>query len=322
MGESAVAGKVVYIGTEEADAQAFEDRARRDFPTLDLFATNDRQLALERATQAEVLIGHHFQFDDVMLSDAAHLRWIQSLTTGTDAILRLRSLRSDVIVTSTRGMHGPQMSELVFLQMLALLRDFPAILRNQRERRWERRPQPLLLNRIVVIVGVGAIAEALALRCVAFGMTVYGVSNAPRIPAGFAAVFSRAELVDAASLADFLVLLVPYTAETENLADSKVIEAMKPSAFLINVARGGVLDESALLAALQAKRLAGAALDVFRETPLPPAHPLWSEERVIITSHIGGMSDIYLDQAYPIVRANLMSYLAGEPAIMQNVVPH
>jgi phosphoglycerate dehydrogenase-like enzyme len=97
---------------------------------------------------------------------------------------------------------------------------------------------------------------------------------------------------------------------------------MKPSAYLINVARGGVLDEEALRVALHEQRLAGAALDVFRERPLPPDHPLWSEEKIIITPHIGGMSDVYLDQAYPIVRDNIGRFLAGDMSGMKNIVAH
>jgi D-2-hydroxyacid dehydrogenase (NADP+) len=127
-------------------------------------------------------------------------------------------------------------------------------------------------------------------------------------------------LATAAAGADFLVLLVPYAAETERLVDARIIGAMKPTAFLINVARGGVLDENALLHALRDRRIAGAALDVFRETPLPPADPLWAEERVIITPMLGGMSDIYLSQAYPIIRGNLRQFLLGETAAMKNMV--
>ena len=313
---------VIYIGAPEADAAVFEARARSDIPGLSLFATNDRAEALRQLTEAEALIGHHFQFDEDMLARAPRLRWIQSLTTGTDAILKLERLRPEVIVTSTRGMHGPQMSELVFLLMLALLRNFPKIQSNQIAAVWERWPQPLLWRKTIVIVGVGAIAEVLAPRCQAFGMQVYGVSNAPRVPAGFDRVFQRGELRHAASLADFLVLVVPHSPQTENLIDASVLAAMKSTAYLINVARGGVLDETALLTALREERLAGAGLDVFRQQPLPPEHPLWHAPRVIITPLIGGMSTIYLDQAYPIVRDNLRHFLAGRPESMSNVVPH
>jgi phosphoglycerate dehydrogenase-like enzyme len=317
-----VSNRIIFIGEPETDASLFMARALADFPNLDLLATNDREYARQQAENADALIGHAFQFDEDMLLRARRLRWIQSLTTGTDSILRLASLRAEVTVTSTRGMHGPQMSELVFLQMLALLRDFPRMQQNQAAHAWKRWPQPLLWGKTAVIVGIGAIAEVLAPRCKAFGMTVYGVSGATRKPAGFDEVFGRDQLQRAAGFADFLVLIVPYTPQTEKLIDAAVIAAMKPSAYLINVARGGVLDEHALLAALSEQRLAGAALDVFRETPLPPDHPLWREESIIITPHIGGMSTIYLEQAYPIVRENLRKFLDGEPRAMTNIVPH
>lgn len=314
--------RIIFIGAPEADAGEFEAKARADIPQLDLFATNDRDSAVRQIGKADALIGHQFQFDEDMLARATQLRWIQSLTAGTELIVKLSALRPEVTLTSTRGMHGPQMSELVFLQMLALLRDFPRMQRNQAARLWARWPQPLLWGKTVVIVGIGAIAEVLAPRCKAFGMTVVGISESSRMPGGFDEIIGRKELKRGAALADFLVLVVPHTPQTENLIDAEVIAAMKPSAFIINVARGGVLDEDALRAALHQQRLAGAALDVFRDRQLPPDHPLWHEDRVIITPHIGGMSDIYLDQAYPIVRDNLRRFLAGETHAMANIVPH
>lgn len=314
--------RIIYIGAPEADADAFAARAQIDLPDINLFATNNRAQAMEHATDAEVLIGHHFQFDEDLLTRAPKLRWIQSLTTGTDAILKLKALRTGVIVTSTRGMHGPQMSELVFLHMLALTRDFPRMQRNQAAGLWERWPQPLLWGKTVVIVGVGAISEALAPRCKIFGMTVYGVSNSSRVPDGFDAVFQREALVMAASKADYLVLLVPLAPETENLVEARVLAAMKPQAFVINVARGGVLDEQALVEALRDKRLAGASLDVFRQQPLPIDSKLWHEPGLLITPLVGGMSNIYLDQAYPIVRDNLRQFLAGRTNALVNVVAH
>jgi D-2-hydroxyacid dehydrogenase (NADP+) len=317
-----MSNRIIFIGSADADAGQFAARAREDFPGLDLYASNDRGSTFPHLDDADVLIGHHFQFDEEMLTRARRLRWIQSLTTGTDAILQLAALRPEVMVTSTRGMHGQQMSELVFLQMLALLRNFPRMQRNQSAHLWDRWPQPLLAGKAIVIVGVGAIAEVLAPRCKAFGMTVYGISNSSRRPAGFDEMLTRSELHRGAAAADFLVLIVPHSAETENLIDAAVLACMKPGAYLINVARGGVLDEGALLAALREQRLAGAALDVFRERPLPPDHPLWREEKIIITPHIGGMSDVYLDQAYPIVRDNIERFLAGDMAGMKNIVAH
>jgi D-2-hydroxyacid dehydrogenase (NADP+) len=314
------APSIVYIGAPEADASAFERRVRADLPGAAVFATNDRGAALEQLSHAEAVIGHHFQFDEDLLARAPRLRWIQSLTTGTDAITKLEGLRPEVAVTSTRGMHGPQMSELVFLQMLALARDFPRMLANQHRQVWDRWPQPLLWNKTVVIVGVGAIAEALAVRSQAFGMRVHGVSASGRQPHGFDAMHPRERLPAAAAQADFLVLVVPLSQQTRNLVDAKVLAAMKPAAFLINVARGGVLDEEALVAALQAGRIAGAALDVFRQQPLPPGHPLWRLPNVIITPLVGGMSDVYLDQAYPVVLHNLQAWLSGRPEQMRNVV--
>jgi phosphoglycerate dehydrogenase-like enzyme len=317
-----VSSRIVFIGAPETDAQEFEAKARADFPGLDLLATNDRSAALVQVAAAEALIGHQFQFAEDILRRATRLRWIQSLTAGTELIVKLSALRPEVTLTSASGMHGPQMSELVFLDMLALLRDFPRMQRNQAAGLWDRWPQPLLWGKTVVIVGVGAVAEALAPRCKAFGMTVVGISESARKPDGFDEIIGRKELRRGAALADFLVLVVPHTPKTENLIDAAVLAAMKPSAYLINVARGGVLDEGALRAALHERRLAGAALDVFRERTLPPGHPLWLEDRVIITPHIGGMSDIYLDQAYPIVRDNLRLFLAGELGLMKNIVPH
>ena len=317
-----MSSRIVYIGAPEADALQFETRVRRDFPEIDLFSTNDRNAVLNALSNTEVLIGHHFQFDDALLNSVPKLRWIQSLTTGTDAILKLSTLRSDVLITSTRGMHGPQMSELVFLHMLSLARNFPKILENQKQNIWERWPQALLFNKVVVIVGVGAISEALASRCKAFGMTVIGITSSERAVPGFDQILKREQLKIAAAVADFMVLVIPLTADTHNIIDSSILDAMKPDAYLINVARGGVLDEDALVSALRRKRLAGAALDVFKEQPLPAQSPLWQELNLTISPLLGGMSNIYLEQAYPIVRRNLELFLDNAFHEMINLVPH
>jgi phosphoglycerate dehydrogenase-like enzyme len=204
--------------------------------------------------------------------------------------------------------------------MLAFARKFPALLENQKRKRWDRRPQQLLAGKTAVLVGVGRIAEELAKRCQVFGMRVIGVSAARKSAPGFDAVYPRARLISAAGEADFLIILVPYTNENHHLIDGAVIDAMKPSGVLINIARGGVLDEDALLAALIDGRIAGAGLDVFANEPLPSSSPLWDTPNVIITSHVGGMSEDYAEQVMPVLIDNLRAFVAGEPERMRYIV--
>jgi phosphoglycerate dehydrogenase-like enzyme len=137
---------------------------------------------------------------------------------------------------------------------------------------------------------------------------------------GFDAMFHRDDLARAVKDLDFLVLLTPYTPETKNIVGAKAFAAMKPGAYLVNLARGGIVDEDALVDALKGGRLAGAALDVFATEPLPPDSPLWGMENVVVTQHQGGFFDGYPRFAIPVVEENLRKYLAGDTAGMNNVV--
>jgi D-2-hydroxyacid dehydrogenase (NADP+) len=153
-------------------------------------------------------------------------------------------------------------------------------------------------------------------------MRVVGVSSGARPVPGFDHVYHRDELLRVAGEFDFFVLLTPLTPATRNSIDAKVFAAMKPSGFLINLARGGVVDEPALIEALQSKQIAGAALDVFNQEPLPTGHPFWAMENVLITTHQGGFCDVYIDFAMPTIEANMRCFLDGNLAGMINVVPH
>ena len=133
---------------------------------------------------------------------------------------------------------------------------------------------------------------------------------------------ASSELAAAVRDFDFFVLLTPLTEKTRNSIDARIFAAMKPSSYLINLARGGVVDEAALAEALRTRRIAGAALDVFTQEPLPADHPFWSMDNVIITTHQGGFCDVYIDYAWPTVEANMRCFLAGDPGRMANVVPH
>ena len=247
------------------------------------------------------------------------LRWIQALTTGTDHLLTL-NLSKDIVVTSGRGIHGPQMSEMAFLYMLSHFRDIRRLLANQAQAKWQNWPQRLLWSKTVTILGVGAISEQLALRCKAFDMHVIGVSSSRTQVANFDEMFPRERIVEAVAKADVFVVLIPYSPETHHIVDRKVIEAMKPSALLINIARGKVIDEPVLAEALAQRKIAGAGLDVFEVEPLPPESPLWAMENVIITPRVGGFSDVYVQQVMPVVRENIGIYRSGQTDEMRNIV--
>jgi D-2-hydroxyacid dehydrogenase (NADP+) len=225
-----------------------------------------------------------------------------------------------VMVTNIRGIHGAPVSEAALAGMLA--RGLPKAIRLQDERQWRRFPAQLLHDKTVGIFGIGQIAEALAPKCKAFGMRVVGVTSAPRPVAGFDAMRRRDELSKVVGDFDFLVLLTPLTAATRNCIDAGIFAAMKPASYLVNLARGGVVDEPALIEALSEQRIAGAALDVFSQEPLPADHPFWSMPNVIITTHQGGFCDVYIDYALPTVEANMECFLKGDFDAMINVVAH
>lgn len=288
---------------------------------LNILTATDLPEADDRISDADVIVANDHRLNDVRLAKAGKLKWIQAMTTGTGAILGSRALRPEVVVTTTRGIHGPQMSEMAFMYMLNHARNYPRMLDNQRQRIWRRWTQTRLCGKTVTIVGLGVAAAALASRCKAFGMSVPGVTRTPRPVDGFDRLFDYAQLKQAAGAADFLILLAPYSPETDGLVDAGVLAAMKPSAFLINLSRGGLCDEDALLAALRDKRIAGAGLDVFRTEPLPPGSPFWDLENVVITAHCSGSSDDNLTLTWPIIATNMRCFLEHRWSEMINRVP-
>ena len=302
------------------DFPYFVPKLRAAFPQLDLVTAVDLPGAEDKLACAEIIVAVDHSFNDARLAAAAKLRWIQTMTTGTDALERSRALRQDIVVTTMRGIHGPQMSEMAFLFMLNLARRFPQMLDNQRAHRWQRWDQVRLAGKTVLIVGTGLVAAALAPRCKAFGMTVLGVSRTPRALDSFDRVEAYDRVRELATQADFLILIAPYSQVTHHLVDAGLLAAMKPTAFVLNLARGSLCDEAALLDALKAKRIAGAGLDVFNTEPLPAGHPFWDMDNVLMTPHCSGSSDDNLVLQWPIIEGNLRCFLAGRVGDMINRV--
>ncbi len=313
---------LILLTLPEPVRNQYRERLAARFPELTISMVDHHSKVGPHIADADALLTFAPMLSPKVLEDAAKLKWVQALGTGVDNLVDQPALRKDVIVTNLHGIHGPPVSEAALGAMLALARNLPGAVRAQDERQWRRFPAQLLHNKTVGIFGVGVIAAALAPKCKAFGMRVVGVSSAPRPVPGFDAMVARDALLEAVGEFDFFVLLTPLTAQTRNCIGAEVFAAMKRTAFLINLARGGVVDEPALVEALAARRLAGAALDVFTQEPLPADHPFWAMPNVLITTHQGGFCDVYIDYALPTVEANMRCFLAGATDKMINVVPH
>jgi D-2-hydroxyacid dehydrogenase (NADP+) len=312
---------LVLLGSPNRNQYA--DGLREAFPDLSINVIDHIEKANAYASDVDVLITHGPYLGnqaDQFLKKASRLKWIQGVGTGVDNIIDQPALQASTIITKIHGVHGPQMSEAALMAMLALSRQFPRTVLNQQRHHWERWPARLINGKTVGILGVGSIAGHLAPRCKAMGMRVVGISSEVRSIAGFDEVRLRSDIASVARELDFLVVLTPLSKETTNLVGHAVLKEMKRGGYLINLARGGVVDESALLDCLQNKRIAGAALDVFLNEPLPAEHPFWSLDNVIITCHQGSMHDGSSQQNLPIIIENLRRFMAGDTANMLNVV--
>ena len=296
------------------------DDLRPQLPGIKVHDFKTADDALAAAPACDVLVALAHNVTDELVGAMPNLGYIVSLSAGVDHLWSLKNLQPQVRITNGRGIHGPQMAEMAFLYMIGLSRNYRQMESNQRSHVWDRWAQPVLVDKTVVIIGIGAISEAIATRCKAFGMTVVGVSNARSETQGFDRVVPRAQLREAASEADFLIVLVPLDERTRHMVNGEIFSVMKPSAFVINLARGDVIDEPAMVKALQDRTIAGAGLDVFSIEPLPKDHPLWDMPNVMMSPRIGGMSDIYDRQVLPLVAHNLNAWREGRQQDLRNVV--
>jgi phosphoglycerate dehydrogenase-like enzyme len=311
---------LILTEVQEAMRARYKAMLLERFPQLTINVVGHHNDVGPYIADVDILLCFSPPMADHVVRDAPKLKWIQALGTGVDNIVDLPSLGKEVLVTNVRGIHGAPVSEATIAFMLSLARDMPRSVRAQEQSKWERWPSALLAGKTVGILGVGLIAEYLAPICKTLNMTVVGISGSPRETRHFDRMAHRNDLTRVAADLDFLVVLTPLSAETRNIVGEKVFAAMKPSAYLVNVARGGVVDEPALIKALESGKIAGAGLDVFSQEPLPSDNPLWKTKNVTIFSHLGGYSQGYEDRAMPTIAGNMGKFLAGDLKSMVNIV--
>jgi phosphoglycerate dehydrogenase-like enzyme len=303
-------------GRTEADAAPGDAHAaaiEAVDPRVRLARVSDRAHWLEEAPEAEVIAGFRPLRDAAVR--AGHLRWVHSMGAGVENLCK-DVAGTDIIVTNSHT-HGDVIAEHVMALVLAHGRRLPVALARQAESRWERDGAvgTVLRGRTMGILGLGTIGTELARRAAAFGMRVWGVRRSGRIVPGVDRVVAADRLGEVLAVSDVLAITLPLTPETQGLIGAAALARLPRGAFVVNVGRGGIVDEAALADSIRSGRLAGAGLDVFEQEPLPASSPLWRLPGVIITPHVGGSSPGFLDRAVPLFCENLRRYLAGEPLV-------
>ena len=258
--------------------------------------------------RAEIL--YAWNFPAPLLARAGRLRWFQNMGAGVERVL-VPELPARVRVTRVAGIFGPWMAEYTLGWCLWVTQRIERFRGEQRRRRWTPVDPRRLSGQTLCVVGLGDIGRDIARAARALGMTVVGVSRTPRRVPGVARVYRTRDRARALAHADFAVLTVPLTRDTRGLVGARELRAMKPTAWIVNVARGAVVDTAALVSALREERIGGAVLDVFDAEPLPASHPLWRFDNVAITPHISGPS--VAGEIAPIFADNLRRYLTGRP---------
>lgn len=295
----------------------------RAHPRLRVERTDDqaRFAALLPEADAAFVFGPFIPLLPPALQPGGRLRWIHAMTAGVDRLLtpEVRAA-THITLTSSKGPMGPLMAEHVVLMMLALARDLPGYVQDRAEKRWrflvDERPMRDLFGRTIAVLGTGAVGGNLTRMCkLGFQMRVLGMSRTRRDDPHVDQFFDRAELHTMLAEADFVALTMAITPETARIIDADALAAMKQSAYLINVSRGGLVDQEALIAALQAGQIAGAALDATTPEPLPEESPLWTLPNVIITPHISPGRDKLGEQMVGFWRENMRRFAGGEPLL-------
>ena len=303
--------------------EAAIERWRTRYPDLTVQSVEDDAALPAALADADLFVG--WRIPPEHFAAAPRLRWLHSASAGIEDCLFPALLESDVVLTNSTGLHATCIPEHVLAQMLVLARNFHTAARLQARREWNRFAMILqggirdLDGANLAVLGAGPIGENVARLAAAFGMHVRVMRrDAARAVAHAEAVVPPAALRELLGWADFVVVAVPLTDETRRLIGAAELQVMKSTAYLINIARGEVVDEAALIRTLRAGGLAGAALDVFDEEPLPPDSELWELPTVVITPHISGYMPLYFDKMLALFEDNLERFLSGQP--LRNVV--
>lgn len=295
----------------------FAEKLRSEFAMVDVAQVDEDQVDAHLA-KAEIMFTIALRAGQ--LAKARNLRWIHAPTAAVNQLLIPELVNSDIVVTNSTEVHGTVVAEHVLALIFALARKIPQSVALQQKRLWGQQaiwdgapPPREIAGSTLGLIGLGGIGRAVAPRASALGMRVIAVRQNvdKKLPEGVSEVFPAAELDVVIRQSDYVVVAAPLTPATHELIDAARLARMKPDACLISVGRGPQVNEVALANALRRRQIAGAALDVFVQEPLPPESPLWGLDNLLITPHIGSQTEKLWPRHYQLFSENLRRYLAG-----------
>jgi len=299
------------------------ERIRRALPDVEVVDVRGYPACHEAIVDADVALAPRMQ--PATLAVASRLRWVHTTAVGVGWLPLADLAARGIPVTNSRGLHAGILAEHAIALLLGLRRQLPLAAERRADRVWAQEelaviPVPRLDATTVLVVGLGAIETCVARYASGMGMQVIGVRRdlAAPMPPGVSRVVGLSDLHDVWPIVDAVVLALPHTPETGQVLDAAALSRLKPSALVINVARGTLIDEAALVEALHAGRLGGAGLDVMAVEPLPASSPLWSTPRTILTPHTGACDGDYWAPAVDFFLENWQRFVAGQP--LENVV--
>ncbi|SDY43552.1 D-2-hydroxyacid dehydrogenase [Tindallia californiensis] len=282
-----------------------------------LFVNKPEQLE-EVIEDTDVLVTYPCEAS--IIRKGKNLKWLQAITVGVDAFPIKELHEKGVIITNGKGVHRIHMAEYAIASMIMMARNIHSMIRNQMSSTWDRQiEQNEIFGATVGILGLGSIGQEIAKKASLMGMRVIGIKNNPEEIPYVDNTFGMTEIEALLKESDYVINLLPETVKTRKIINAKNLSVMKKNACLINMGRGGTIDEEALIKALKERWIRGFVADVFEEEPLPQSSPLWKLENVVITPHICGESTKYMEKLMPILQNNLKVFQGGNGNMM-NVV--
>jgi phosphoglycerate dehydrogenase-like enzyme len=310
--------KIVLLGASDREREELASVA----PGAQIVMVRDTASAAAATTNADIIVGltsYPGVCEPQIINGAQELRWILSMSAGIERCIAIPAVTSrDLLVTNMRGVESAAIAEHAVALALALARGIDTFVVDKTQARWSREDaaateMQTLIGKTMLVVGLGGIGTEVASRAHALGMKVIATRASGRTGPDYVSyVGLPSELLTLAKTADVIVNAAPLTSETTGIFNAKFFAVLKPTAFFINVARGGSVVTADLVTALNERRIAGAGLDVVDPEPLPPDHPLWRAANVIITPHVSSRSDLPGEQRWVLARENLRRYVAGE----------